>query len=282
MATYLESGEVSRQLEQGAWVSRCLNHPGRRCPVAWSRGLLAESAQGGQPAKQPILMNFSGPVCLPWTPFGSRQGRAHMSREPWLLWCLEMQRLRYDLVFMENSSLMPMGEVSRAMQKHAEVVGVVFSPHELGWPVRRGRLMVAALDRASLVWLGPDPANAGELKRHFMSFFARHTVVEASCFACADSPAKVDVERARRGGACGLDARRLGSSLCNRLLQDTEAEGLHPRLHAHGEEAGRPPFGHLGLRCIPESSTAAAMLPMAAIPHLHKQLGPSPEERRPP
>lgn len=154
----------------GIWKSRCLTHVGCRCSIAWSKPSRSTSAaldigDADHNGPHPITINISGPVCLTWTPSGSRQGRSHMSTEPWLLWSLEMQQLHYDVVFLENSSLMPPGEFASQMQMRAETLSIVFSPHELGLPVRRGRLMSAAIDRSSMVWLGPGPADALGVKQ---------------------------------------------------------------------------------------------------------------------
>ena len=76
---------------------------------------------------------------------------------------------------------------------------------DLGWPSRRRLLMICAIDRNTMVWLGPNDDN--ELMAEFMSFVGRRVVRDADVWAGIDSPENVLKARVELATLAGLHVR---------------------------------------------------------------------------
>ena len=77
----------------------------------------------------------------------------------------------------------------------------VTSPHELGWPVRRSRRFSVALNRATVIWMGPVALNL--VQEHFASMFSKRCELDVSVFAGLDSQENIDAERTFRASKAG-------------------------------------------------------------------------------
>jgi hypothetical protein len=173
---------------------KCLAHSTSLCPLAW------QDPDGSSSRERPLTVNVSGPVCLPWSAFGSGLGLGHPSIPDFYIWLAEMSVMNYDVVAMENSPLMPLHLFVDSMSPSSNVISAIFGPEHLGWPAKRKRLYAAALNRESLVWIGPAP---DAVKEHFLSFISKHVVVDADIFAEIDTKEEIEqtlVHQARHAG----------------------------------------------------------------------------------
>jgi len=78
----------------------CLIHPNKQCLMQWQSSVLPEG-------RRPLSWNISGPVCVAFSAFGSRQGLADASAEPFHVWGASVADSEHDLVTCENSDEMP-------------------------------------------------------------------------------------------------------------------------------------------------------------------------------
>ena len=86
----------------GASAKCCKLHPGESCPLFWSPSMSMDNEQ-----TRPLKMNFSGPMCTPWTSQGPQLGDADPAMESWNCWIKKMKHSELDLIFMENSARFP-------------------------------------------------------------------------------------------------------------------------------------------------------------------------------
>ena len=196
-----------------------------------------------------------------------------MSTEAFLIWRLEASMHRYDITIMENNGDMPPEEFTDKMSTHTDCIPVVFSPHELGWPLRRMRLMCAAIDRAAFVWRGPDHTKPALLKEDFLKFFGKRCVADCNVFAGADTVEHVEAERARRAEHAGVLAEKMPSATALDLMKTSKQKEY---VHAEVRGATARPCGASlqdhGLRPVPEPGEAAPL--WTVVPVSHPRHGP--------
>ena len=82
-------------------TTRCMRHPGQVCTIEW------QPPAGVAGILRPITWNFAGPLCTPWTYFGSRLGLADPATESWQMYTTVGNASSHDLRTMENSVDMP-------------------------------------------------------------------------------------------------------------------------------------------------------------------------------
>ena len=96
-------------------------------------------------AQRPLLVEFAGPMCTPFTPFGKREALADGSMESYHLW-MEMVRVSgFDAVFMEDSPLFPFELFKSRMEPEYLVKRIRFGNEDLGYPSRRLRTYAAVM-----------------------------------------------------------------------------------------------------------------------------------------
>lgn len=165
---------------KGGTARGCLKHPGAACRVSWQDP--PDQAEGDKPLK----LTVAGCPCLPWTSFGAGKGFAHPSLETWYLWSAEAAVAEHDLIFSENA---PRFHGTGCFEQQFgqptyEVLSIVMSPHQLGYPVRRSRTYQAAINREELVWIGPTSAEG--MLAEYWATFGRRVDLEGDVYAGFD------------------------------------------------------------------------------------------------
>ena len=114
-------------------ASNCMRHPGKSCPRYFP------DPTGFDLETLPLKVNFSGPMCSPFTSQGPQLGMADPSIESLNLWLAKMSESPMDLVFFENSDRFPWSLFAEAMsaEKHWECHRGIFGAEDRG----RGKLL---------------------------------------------------------------------------------------------------------------------------------------------
>ena len=114
-------------------ASNCMRHPGKSCPLYFP------DPTGFDLETLPLKVNFSGPMCSPFTSQGPQLGMADPSIESLNLWLAKMSESPMDLVFFENSDRFPWSLFAEAMsaEKHWECHRCIFGAEDRG----RGKLL---------------------------------------------------------------------------------------------------------------------------------------------
>ena len=135
--------------------------------------------------QRPLMSVMAGPICLPWTSFGPKNGPAHPANESYLVWGEHIKHAGYDLASLENSEYFPVRSLSEHMSDTHLTISMALCPTLMGWPLRRHRTLATCINLRSLIWLGPIDKES--ISDDFMKFFGRHVQVEADVFAHLDS-----------------------------------------------------------------------------------------------
>ena len=93
----------------------------------------------------PIVSAFAGPMCTPWSAFGSNLGEAHPCMESYLVWQEDCAVNDYDKTTMENNEWFPLSFFENRFAGQARVVSIVASSNQIGFPIVRRRLFATAL-----------------------------------------------------------------------------------------------------------------------------------------
>ena len=176
-------------------TSWCLTHK-RMCPA---HPLLPQPACAGEAARtndRRLMVNCAGVSCLPWTAEGSQKRDASDCEVAHAIWLQERavraQRLQEDIAFVECTPHYPIERVFKAplSDTHA-CVWLKSGPELFGWPHRRMRVLGAALNRASILWLGPD--SPAKIQEDFAQRFHRAVATSGDLF-CVAPPEDVQRE----------------------------------------------------------------------------------------
>ena len=157
----------------------------------WERLDLSSDADGKFEA--PLVFNVAGFTCVDWTCLGSQRREGGDSQKFYLTWQAERKRLAKlgleDGSFSECSTTFPVQQqqVPPLSETH-EVVSLHICSSQLGFPVRRGRMMSSGLNRQTMIWVGPT--NQHDLELQFLEFFAQTCELSGDVFFQAD-PAEV-------------------------------------------------------------------------------------------
>ena len=156
--------------------AQCLRSECRRtgqlCPVAHR----SEKAQ----RERELTMVVGGSMCTPWSSFGSRTGLASEHTESMQLYFAEIQASQYDLATLENSPLFPRDLYETRLGPQFHVARLCFGPEDLGWPVRRKRLLQTAIFLPRWIWVGPQSEK--EIREEFQTLFFRATTAGGDVF----------------------------------------------------------------------------------------------------
>ena len=104
---------------------------------------------------------------------------------PMAIWSAERRRKPAHLIFFENSPLFPTGQLYDFAQKDSMILFCKLCPSDIGWPVRRRRLLSVCIDLRFLLWTGPSQ---DDLMHDISSILFRATMGGADMF-CTDSDA---------------------------------------------------------------------------------------------
>ena len=123
----------------------CMLHPNKRCQLSF------KDPNG---PFRPLTSSYAGPMCTPWSAFGSKWGEGHPCMESYLCWMEVTAVNNYNKVAMEHNEWIPLPIFRRRFAEQARVLSIVPSPSLLGYPIHRRRLFVTALSFRTLIWLG--------------------------------------------------------------------------------------------------------------------------------
>ena len=88
------------------------------------------------------------------------------------------------MVTLENSPNFPTENFSEVMGTGYFVAATTFGPEDLGWPCRRRRKYMSAIDLSTLIWVGP--VSADDLVRDFGDFCFKTMATNADVFVNPD------------------------------------------------------------------------------------------------
>ncbi|CAE7282990.1 unnamed protein product [Symbiodinium sp. CCMP2592] len=207
---------ASRKTLFAGSASNCIRHPGKCCPLYFP------DPMGMDVQTPPLKVNFSGPMCSPFTSHGLQLGFADPSIESLNIWLAKMCESPMDLIFFENSDRFPWSLFVEAMsaETHWECHRCVFGAEELGLPVLRRRTYGVAINRKSLVWLGSEQPDVTE---EFLSIFGRSPTLDGDAYAGLDSVESIQetrAELARRRGIYGSADEIALSALFTKAAQE--------------------------------------------------------------
>lgn len=151
----------------------CVLHPGKRCLISSKFHLGSEDEQPG--VAPPIAELVAGPMCTPWSSFGTELGLGDPATKPWVCFVNEAANLKYDLTWVENSPFFPVELLQQKWETTHKILWVVAGPEHLGWPIFRRRLFAVGISRETLVWAGPS--TPGGVQEAFSEFFRARCVV---------------------------------------------------------------------------------------------------------
>ena len=106
---------------------------------------------------------------------------------------------------------------------------------DLGWPTRRKRLLMVAIRKETLVWLGPTTSET--LEADFKNFFARRCCVDGSVFAGLDSEDNIAEHRFSRGRA-GIDKSMVMHTELKAMFSPPGRRRAHRYMHKFKHFAG--------------------------------------------
>ena len=188
MADFLESrkGEMFHSSSK----SQCLSHPGQQCLVnPLSDSHFVKRVQGSSNIR-PLVANIAGTSCTPWSPQGSRRGLGHEAMAPYYLWHIERTVRQEDIIGHENSQFFPTWLFTNGLSASHFIITLTTSPEDFGWPLRRRRKFSLALNRSSLIWVGPSTLQG--IKEEFTNLFCRRVVLDGDVFICDTEQARAE------------------------------------------------------------------------------------------
>ena len=111
------------------------------------------------------------------------------------------ERKQEDIFVQENSNRYDYEEkIKKPLDRTHLILHIDWSPELSGYPVRRPRSFCAGLNRETVAWAGPPPA---EVQEHFASFVARDLTLDATVFLKA-TPSMVQKEQQRLAAKRGF------------------------------------------------------------------------------
>ncbi|CAE7036856.1 unnamed protein product [Symbiodinium sp. CCMP2592] len=136
-----------------------------------------------------LRINLAGTTCCGWSSAGKSLQFADVSERPHAVWLAERrhrgEQCEEDFFVSECTPRYPVeAKLRNPLESSHDVLHIVVSATDLGWPVRRRRVFTCGLSKASMIWLGPPQE---QLLDHFKSFFAAQMEATADVFLFADN-----------------------------------------------------------------------------------------------
>ena len=222
----------------------CVLHPYQACPYCW------RDPPSCGPQERPLTVAFGSPVCLPWTPFGNREGLRHESMVGFHTWVASMAASGHDKVSMEQSGFFPPELFVKPMTAAGYVVvHAVFGPDEIGMPNFRTRFYGCALNARTLVWVGAsDP---GDVRAEFLELFSKPLMADGDIFLCdTEDNRRVAAEGVKSQDVPAFDTEELGSP----CLTDLFSKGKLDHLMKHQKLMEKRPESQAGRAYIADIS----------------------------
>ena len=160
----------------------------------WTRGRWWDG-DGGEEENavgRPLLFSFDSPPCVDFSPRGKMEGAGGATQDEHHAWAAERTEQAeagdIDITFMENVKCYPMSEYMETTFGRTHYVRhILTDPQMGGFPVRRPRRMAAAINKATLIWVGPDQ---DEMNKVYDKVFGRTTILDGDVFFVA-KPAEI-------------------------------------------------------------------------------------------
>ena len=135
-------------------------------------------------APAPISIGTSGLDCVDFTPQGLQQGGAGRTDVPHSVWATDRivcaENDLEDLHFTECSERYPIATKQSMLERTHELVYIKAGPKDVGFPIRRVRMLGCVINRSTLCWTGPRTALALELE--FKELFGRTLEVDGEWY----------------------------------------------------------------------------------------------------
>ena len=158
-------------------VSWCIAHK-QQCPVQ------PPMEQAGADGRRRTRGNIAGTTCVGWSARGLQRGDGDISARPFWIWGMEKQVADNDWVFHECTVRHPLDNLKMSFPHKMLLKTITCDPKDLGWPVRRPRTFVFAMNQETLVWTGPD--FQAELQDDFATLFHTSCCLDGNAFFLAD------------------------------------------------------------------------------------------------
>jgi hypothetical protein len=133
---------------------------------------------------EPFVVDMSCPCCQDWSAQGCSAGDIGRTEPPHIVY-INKRRAAAELE-LENAFVFECTPRYPVAERQAveladthEVLSVLWSPHDAGYPVRRPRLFSAGIARWSHIWVGPT---GPELQADFCKQFGASLVLDGDCF----------------------------------------------------------------------------------------------------
>ena len=198
LAYLLENGKAAFPVDAKSY---CSTHE-RLCPVR--PPLLYGPSYDTKPhlateeterEKRQLQMAEGSTTCVGWSSMNgtpSFKRFSHESERCHNCWLGERKEFASDdcedVFFHECTQNYPSSEkLSEPLQGSHQVLSMKLSPHMLGRPVTRTRMLSAGLNLKSMRWVGP--ASNVEIAHDFMRVFGRHLQLDGDVFLCSSDEA---------------------------------------------------------------------------------------------
>ena len=123
--------KAHRVFSENMTSAACASHPALQCPLV--------SPGGWSPQfPQPLRINFSGPMCTPWSKMGKMEGPSDPSMESFFTWKQKIQHAGLDIIYLENSEFFDWPLFANDLTDRFLTMKVVFSPEE-DWQLQRSQ-----------------------------------------------------------------------------------------------------------------------------------------------
>ena len=165
----------------------CLFHPPAQSSWLASCGNTSDAANDVvQEHQRPWHSNHAGHTCVAWSLRGKRDGLAHNSARPFAIWAAERCAIGEDVVFAECVTQFPPEVLVQAIPGR-HVLTMYVGPEQLGWPIRRSRVLNALLNPETTVWTGPS-----DYADDFAKLFHRVCMLQGDALAMADDDERLE------------------------------------------------------------------------------------------
>ena len=186
--------------------------------------------------ERPWLTNHAGHACTAWSCRGKQEGSDHETQRPFSIWTAERTQLSEDVVFGECTVRFPPNELEKAIPGR-QLLSFYVGPEQLGWPVRRPRVLNALLNPDTTIWCGPD-----SYADDFASLFHRVCTVDGNLL-CLSSQAERQEYMQRQAGRRGLYLTEEVSRIVDmRKLLTPASARRYSQYKALWEESGHAAF----------------------------------------
>jgi hypothetical protein len=217
-----------------AVASNCVLHPDQQCRLRW------EDPPGLPESQRPLTVAIAGPPCRPFSLLGKRDTLGHSDIEALHLWRHDVANADFDLVFVENSSLVYDSLFKEHMPSKYLSKEARWGSQDQGWPVRRTRYYGVSINQATLVWIGPPEE---DVLIDFLAYFGAAVRLDSDAFCNLDrvEEGQEALQRLARNRGVYLTAEQLRNCDWAPFLPRGQKETLSvaSRMYIRGHKVGQ-------------------------------------------